>query len=135
MSAISCITPWSPAAHPVLNRNLRSASETFFLSVSLDRAIVIPCPYERGVFEERYGGTWYRGMNMIDNLVAESAGRYEILQNFSLMIQDAKPMDASNAYYCRVQVNTTDDVVITRQSPFITLEVLGMACVFCKAKL
>ena len=113
-----------------MNRNLRSASETFSLSVPLNRAIVIPCPYERGVFEERYGVTWYQGMNMIDNLVAESAGRYEILQNFSLMIQDAKPMDASNAYYCRVQVNTTDDVVITRQSPFITLEVLGMACVF-----
>lgn len=111
----------SLAAHPVLNRNLRSAGVTSSLSVPLGGAVVIPCPYERGTFEERYGVTWYQGLNEVDT---QTNNRYEVLRNLSLMIADVKPTDASNAYYCRVQVNTTDDV-ITRQSPYITVEVLG----------
>ena len=112
-------------AYPVLNRNLRSTGVTSSLSVLLGGAITVPCPYERGTFEERYRVTWYQGVNMIDTSAVQF-NRHVILRNFSLMIQGVKPGDASNAYYCQVQVNTTDDIVV-RQSPFITVEVLGMS--------
>jgi hypothetical protein len=94
---------------------------TSALSVPLGGAVVVPCPYERGTFEERYGVTWYQGVNEVDT---QTDNRYEVLRNFSLMIEGVKPTDASNAYKCQVQVNTTDGV-ITRQSPYITVEVLG----------
>ena len=122
-------SPQSHAAHPVLNRNLRSAAGTGItssLSVLLGGAIVIPCPYERGTFEERYGVTWYQGAQLINTSdMARTSNRYQVLRNLSLMIEDVKPTDASNAYCCRVHVNTTEGDIITRQSPYITVEVLG----------
>ena len=57
--------------------------------------------------------------------VAQTNNRYQVHRNFSLMIQDVTPTDASNAYYCQVHVNTTEGDIITRQSPYITVEVLG----------
>ena len=119
----------SHAAHPVLNRNLRSAAGagiTGPLSVPLRETVVIPCPYERGTFEERYGVTWFQGVQMINTSdVAQTNNRYQVHRNFSLMIQDVMPTDASSAYYCQVHVNTTEGDIITRQSPYITVEVLG----------
>ena len=57
--------------------------------------------------------------------VAQTNNRDQVHRNFSLMIQDVIPTDASNAYYCQVHVNTTEGNIITRQSPYIAVEVLG----------
>lgn len=109
------------AALPVLNTNINVKGVP---AGELGRAITVPCAYERGVFEDRYTVTWYRGVHVIDTSAVEFS-RYQILRNFSLAIRDLKPEDASKAYYCQVRVNSTGDIIV-RQAPFVTVEVRGM---------
>lgn len=106
-------------AYPVLNTNI---SMTDLPAVPLGGTITVPCAYPRGAFEERYEVTWYRGVHVI-NTSAMEFNRYQVLRNFSLAIQEVKPGDASNGYYCQVRVNVTSDIIV-RQAPFITVEVL-----------
>lgn len=102
-------------------------------AVPLDGTITVPCAYPRGAFEDRYEVTWYRGVHVINTLTTQFS-RYQVLRNFSLMIEDVKSEDASNAYYCQVRVNVTSGIIV-RQAPFITVEVLGMLAFFLLLKL
>ena len=112
---------YTHAAYPVLNKTI---SSTKLASVPLGGEITVPCAYLRGAFEERYDVTWYQGVHQVDTSVMQY-NRYEVRRDFSLVIRDMKPGDASNAYYCQVRVNVTNDIMIVRRAPFISVDVLG----------
>lgn len=128
MKLTICITctdsltlPHTLAAFPVLNRTL---SVTSLPLVPVGGTLSVPCAFPRGVLEDRYAVTWYRGVHEVDTSSMEFS-RYEVQRDFSLVIRDMRSEDASNAYYCQVRVSLTDSFVVSRQAPFLTVEVIG----------
>ena len=119
--------PSTRAAYPVLDKRITS---TKLAPVSLSDTVCVPCAYQRGRIDDRQQDVvWYKGMDRVNPSVSQFS-RYEILRNFTLMIRDVKSSDASDAYYCQVNVTTFNETV-TKQAPLISVTVLGNAPYMC----
>ena len=88
----------------------------------------LPCPYLPGLLVQYYTVEWWRGLIKLDT----STAKYQILQNFSLVIHDSAIPDVSDGYICKIVVNDIEaNRIYTEYGPDISLTVDGKICVTC----
>lgn len=114
-----------------------SISTTRQPPVSIGSFITVPCAYRRGRLADRYEVTWSKGLVEVDTSL-QQFDRYEIQQNFSLVIRNVVPDDASDAYHCRIRVRLADDSIVEKTAPNINVNVQGeyfisSECTICHA--
>lgn len=106
-----------PTADPVVS------AQTIY-SVRVGMTAIIDCQYKAiGVFRNSYSVKWVKGVINIDPSLPEFS-RYRVLTNFSLVITDTKPSDASDVYACHVTVSVTR--VMTLYGSPVSLEIRGV---------
>ena len=85
---------------------------------------MIHCEYIAGYLKDRHSVTWMKGTTRIEPDKSEFS-RFSVLSNFSLVINDTVPDDASRAYACNVSV-TIGGANVKRYAQTVSLEILGM---------
>lgn len=113
--------PLSYLAYPLQNKTVREMKTH---TARLHDGITMPCVYTPGALYERYTIRWFKGLTPLDTV---NDARFDIESDFSLVIQNVNAFDASLAYYCDINVESTAPKLNGYHSigPSIRLMVIG----------
>ena len=85
-------------AYPLQNQTVKSIKS---LTARLHGDITLPCVFTPGALFHRYSVHWFRGLTQLDTT---NTMRYTVTRDFDLVISGVDALDASDAYYCVVDI-------------------------------
>ena len=119
---------FSPVAYPEPDKNI-TATATYLATLSKDSP-PIRCDFPRGSLagtNSYYTVQWWKGSQSLaswsDN--AQDDSKYQVLDDFSLVVRDVTSLDASDAYYCSVAVQYEASSEVTSVGVNYELVVVG----------